>query len=92
MSTKKEDALFEEFGCDTCIEIVEVPEFLRRCQHAVSRLRSSSDWEFVHRAFECYSFADAVAGNVKDPRAIPFFKLKRFMHQSEYRFSTAWYI
>jgi hypothetical protein len=89
LSSRKEEAFFEQFGCDTCIEILDVPEFLRRCKRAVTSLRSSTDWEFIHRNIEYFRVDVAASLDIKDPRNLPFFKLDKYIHQGEYRLVAA---
>ena len=89
LSHLKEEALFKQFGCDTCVEILDVPEFLRRCERAVTRLRSSRDWEFAHRYLEYFRVDRVASLDIKDPHNTPFFKLDKFVHQAEYRLVAA---
>ena len=89
LSYRKKEALFTQFGCDTCVEIFDVPEFLRRCQRAVTGLRSSRDWEFVHRCVEYFRVDGMASSDIKNPRNAPFFKLDKFVHQAEYRLVAA---
>src|SRR5260370_40832235 len=54
LSRRKEEDLFTQFGCDTCLEILDGQEFFGRCKRAISRLRSSPDWSLAHRPAEYF--------------------------------------
>jgi hypothetical protein len=82
-------SLFDEFSSDRCVEIVDVSGFLHRAMRAVARLRSASDWEFLHRPVEYYESNEAPANNIKEPRNLAFFKPSSFSHQDEYRLVAA---
>lgn len=81
--------LFDEFSSDSCVEVTDVSEFLRRVALAVEGLKSPPDWELMHRPVEYYASNQTVQVNIKEPRNLPFFKLSSFSQQSEYRLVAA---
>jgi hypothetical protein len=89
LSHRKEAELFRQFRSNACVEILDVPEFLRRWRRAVSRLKSSSEWELLHRDVEYYHVARPALADIKDPRNLPFFKREIYAHQDEYRLVAA---
>ncbi len=82
-------SLFDEFSSDRCVEIVDVSEFLHRAKHAVGRLKSASNWEFLHRPVKYYEVNKATGSNIKEPRNLAFLKRLSFSHQEEYRLVAA---
>jgi hypothetical protein len=88
-SRRKDADLFRQFGSNTCVEILDIRELLRRWHRAVKKLKSSSEWELIHRDVEYFHVARAALADIKNPRNLPFFKLETYAHQDEYRLVAA---
>ncbi|MCK4392391.1 hypothetical protein KAX17_05755 [Candidatus Bipolaricaulota bacterium] len=82
-------SLFDEFSSDRCVEIIDVSEFLHRARCAVTRLKSASDWEFLHRPVKYYEGDKASGADIKESRNLAFFKPLSLSHQDEYRLVAA---
>jgi hypothetical protein len=89
LSTALRSSLFGEFNCDTCIEILDPGEFLRRCGQKMARQARWQEPGLLHGPVEYYAPNRPVLGDVKNPRCIPFFKHKSYGHQNEYRLAAS---
>ena len=89
LSRRKDAELFAQFESDACIEICDVRQFFFRWQRAVRRLKSSDDWQTLHRAVTYFVVDQPTTANIKDPKNLPFLKLAKFAHQDEYRLVAA---
>ena len=86
MSTIYDSILFREFNCDTCIEIADVDEFIRRIRRKVLS-RPFTNAKFGLMSGNVYYYRENAPApiDLNDPRQIPFAKDVRYQGQQEYR-------
>lgn len=89
LSTKLDSSLMEEFGCDSVIEIHQVPRFLARVRAAVGHWPSLAKRGLHSKAVDYYLANRPAPASVKDPLQLPFYKPMRFCHQHEFRLVVA---
>ena len=89
LSEIHDPALYREFGAERCVEIRDVPEFLRRCERRIARQRRFADSGMLHGGVEYYAPNRPVQGDITDPRQLPFFKHDAYSHQREFRLAAA---
>jgi hypothetical protein len=82
-------SLYAEFSADSCVEILDLDEFFRRCRETISQQPRFSESGLMHDRVEYYAPGRPAIRNVKDPRCVPFFKHEAYSHQAEYRLATA---
>lgn len=83
MSTKLEKALFDEFECDTCIEVQDVESFLHRCVNTIEEIDDVDQCNYG--PVEYYKFDEKTDRDIKDPTNIPLFKHIEYSGQEEFR-------
>ena len=82
-------ALFAEFNADACVEILDVDEFLQRCNDTISRQTRFSESGLLHERVEYYAPNRKVERDISEARWLPFFKHGSYSHQEEYRLAAA---
>lgn len=85
LSERYDHALYEEFGCDCCIEVSDVGELIRRTRFAVKRLISIHKTGLLFGPINYYMPNRPVELNVKEPKELVFAKEQVYSDQSEYR-------
>lgn len=85
LSKTYSENFFQEFESDACIEINDVPEFIRRSRIAVKRLVSAHRSGLLHKSVTYYLSNEPIELNIKDPKELIFAKDLSFKHQDEYR-------
>ena len=78
-------SLFEEFRVDACVEIVNPPEFIRRCRVAVGKQFRFRDSSLLHGVTFYYMPNRPAPIDVTNPRQIAFCKHEAYAYQREYR-------
>lgn len=82
------DSMFGEFNADTCVEIMDPPEFIRRCRIAVGRQLHFRDSSLLYGRVFYYAPNRAAPIDVTNTRQIPFCKHEAYSHQREYRLAV----
>ena len=85
LSMSHKSDLYEEFNSDTCIEITDPEDLLKRIRIKVKRLISAHNKSLIHKPVYCYAANKPAEFNVKDPFELPFAKGDAFNNQDEYR-------
>lgn len=85
LTTHCDENLYEEFECDSCIEITDVPTFLKRTRFALARLALKHPKGLICRPVTYYAPNKPTQTNIKDPVDLAFVKDQIYSHQSEYR-------
>ena len=88
LSEIQDESLFEEFSADACVEIVDPPEFVRRCRVAVGRQFRFRDSGLLHGRTFYYAPNRPAPIDVTNPRQIAFCKHEAYSHQREYRLAV----
>jgi hypothetical protein len=78
--------LFEEFGCDACIEIIDPVEFCRRIRVVVKQKYSTHKTGLLSGEINYYQPNKPVGHNIKGATVLPFLKDEIYSEQSEFRF------
>lgn len=89
LSQELNPALYSEFEADVCIEIIDVPEFLRRCERVIATQVRFAESGLLHGPALYYALNQPLDADVTDVRIIPFCKHKSYSHQAEYRLAVA---
>jgi hypothetical protein len=79
--------LAREFGCDTCVEIVDGEAFGDRLRAALEK--RPGNLRLIHRPVAYYDAANAPGVDWALPEVMVFSKLACYSRQSEYRFAFA---
>ncbi|MCB2183898.1 MAG: hypothetical protein KQH63_17855 [Desulfobulbaceae bacterium] len=77
--------LCKEFKSDSCIEITNVPEFIRRVRIKLKKLLSVHNNGLLHGSAHYYAQNAPAQFNIKDPKELAFAKDEYFQNQEEYR-------
>lgn len=77
--------LYQEFNCDTCVEIKDTQAFLGRIQRAISKLLAFKQYGLLYGRACYYEPNQASPADISDPLNIPFFKHASYSHQKEFR-------
>ena len=80
------DELFEEFECDSCIEIINPEEFARRIRIIIRQRLSTHKKGLLSREITYYKPNVSTHENIKDATSLPFLKDEIYANQNEYRF------
>jgi len=89
LSTALDPRLLLRFGCDSVIEILDVPNFLFRVELAVKKSPQFAESGLIAGSVEYYQANRRAIGNVKNPEELPFFKPIEFSIQREFRLVCA---
>lgn len=77
--------LYDEFEADACIEITDVPEFMKRAKFAVKKLLSAHPSGLIHNDVIYYHDNAPANFDIKKPQNLAFAKGIHYEHQNEYR-------
>jgi hypothetical protein len=88
LSEGLDDALFQEFLADACVEIDDPSEFIRRCRVAVARKFLLRDSGLLHGRVSYYAPNRAAPIDVTNPKQIAFCKHAPYANQREYRLAV----
>lgn len=84
--TNKQKLEFKSFGCNSCITIFKIDEFIQKFENACKK----ANYEYAHGLVvyeDFYNPSKLMENTIKDnPLAVCFRKDKRFGLQQEYRF------
>jgi hypothetical protein len=87
LSTKLDQKLFDDFETDNCIEIFNIPIFIRRIKSAITQLHYRN--QLLTNYIYYYNQAERPELNPDNPRHLAFFKDEKYEHQEEYRLAFA---
>ena len=80
--------LMLEFNCDSCIEIFNPDEFIRRVRHSIARLISiNQKVGLLAQSVNYYHPSEPALFNVDDPTQLAFAKKESYKKQKEFRLS-----
>jgi len=82
------DSLFEKFRSDTCVEITDPSEFIRRCRMAVEKQFQFRDSDLLHGGVLYYAPNRPAPIDVTNPKQIPFCKHETYSQEREYRLAV----
>lgn len=85
LTTHFDENLYEEFECDSCIEITDVPTFIKRIRFALAKLALKHSKGLICRPVTYYAPNKPSGANIKDPVDLAFIKDQIYSHQCEYR-------
>ena len=85
LSTLHDDRLYDDFSCDTCIEIMRSAELVRRVRIAVKRLVSLDPAGLIFGPVHYYATNKPSKYDIKNPKELVFMKDEEYSYQREYR-------
>ncbi len=85
-SLELSNELFDEFKCDSCVEITNPEEFARRLRRVIMQRLSTHKNGLLSREVIYYKPNSPTLENIKDTKVLPFLKDEMYANQKEYRF------